>query len=75
MLLDDREERPGSKFKDADLIGIPIRVTVGKKSLAEGVVEIKERRGGDVIKVPLGRAVVELQALVARGLTPRGDNT
>jgi prolyl-tRNA synthetase len=43
-LLDDRDERPGVKFKDADLIGIPYRVTVGKK-LAGGLVEVVERRG------------------------------
>ncbi|MFC1636341.1 His/Gly/Thr/Pro-type tRNA ligase C-terminal domain-containing protein [Planctomycetota bacterium] len=44
VLLDDRVLRGGAKFKDADLIGLPIRVTVGKKSLAEGAVEIKLRR-------------------------------
>jgi len=43
-LLDDRDERPGVKFKDADLIGIPFRITVGKK-LAQGQVEVVERRG------------------------------
>jgi prolyl-tRNA synthetase len=43
VLLDDRDERPGVKFKDADLLGIPYRITIGKK-LAEGIVEIVERR-------------------------------
>jgi len=43
VLLDDRDERPGFKFKDADLIGIPLRVVVGKKSLAAGGVEVSER--------------------------------
>jgi len=47
VLIDDREERPGVKFKDADLIGIPLRVTVGKKSLAQGSVELKSRTSGD----------------------------
>jgi prolyl-tRNA synthetase len=42
VILDDRDERPGVKFKDADLIGIPIRITVGKKA-ADGIVEIKLR--------------------------------
>ncbi len=42
MLLDDRDERPGVKFKDADLVGIPFRVTVGKK-VTEGTVEIVHR--------------------------------
>jgi prolyl-tRNA synthetase len=44
-LLDDRDERPGVKFKDADLIGFPLRLTVGEKGLAKGVVEVKERTG------------------------------
>ncbi len=44
VLVDDREERPGVKFKDADLLGIPLRVTVGKKSLESGGVELKLRR-------------------------------
>ncbi len=43
VLFDDRDERPGVKFKDADLIGIPYRITIGKK-LAEGLVEVVERR-------------------------------
>lgn len=43
-LLDDRDERPGVKFKDADLIGIPFRITIGKKALAEGKVELRHRR-------------------------------
>jgi prolyl-tRNA synthetase len=43
VLIDDRVERPGVKFKDADLIGIPLRLTVGKKALAQGAVEFKVR--------------------------------
>ncbi len=57
VLLDDRDARAGFKFKDADLIGIPIRVTVGKKTLAEGQVELKMRSGGGVEKLD-PRAVV-----------------
>jgi prolyl-tRNA synthetase len=52
VLLDDRDERPGVKFKDADLIGIPVRVTVGDKALDAGGVEFKTRRDpgkGEVI--------------------------
>jgi prolyl-tRNA synthetase len=52
-LLDDRDERPGVKFKDADLIGIPYRITVGKK-LAKGLVELVERRGKTTTDVALG---------------------
>jgi len=48
VLLDDRDERPGGKFKDADLLGIPFRITVGKKFLQNGIVELRERKGGEV---------------------------
>lgn len=51
VVLDDRNERAGIKFKDADLIGYPLRVTVGKKWKESGVVEIKLRRTGEVIEV------------------------
>lgn len=53
VLLDDRDERGGVKFKDADLIGIPIRVTVGPKSLAENCAEIKLRRESKINKIAL----------------------
>jgi prolyl-tRNA synthetase len=46
VLLDDREQRPGEKFADADLIGIPIRITAGKKSLDDGAVDVKDRATG-----------------------------
>jgi len=45
VILDDRNERPGVKFKDSELVGFPIRVGVGEKSLAKGEVEIKPRAG------------------------------
>ncbi len=51
VLLDDREETPGVKFNDADLIGIPLRVTIGKRHLAEGKVEVKKRESGEVLLV------------------------
>ncbi|MCS7280513.1 MAG: proline--tRNA ligase [Desulfobacterota bacterium] len=50
-LLDDRDERPGVKFKDCDLIGVPIRVTIGEKNLKEGYVEIKMRDSENTEKV------------------------
>lgn len=56
VLLDDRDLRAGVKFKDADLLGIPVRVTIGKKSLADGNVEIKCRSENDVVRVPLAEA-------------------
>lgn len=58
VLLDDRDERPGGKFKDADLIGIPMRINVGKKSLADGnQVELVERRTKKIDKVKAAEAV------------------
>jgi prolyl-tRNA synthetase len=56
VLYDDRDERAGVKFKDADLIGIPFRVAVGKKGLADGVVEIKRRKSAEVRKLPIAEA-------------------
>jgi prolyl-tRNA synthetase len=56
VLLDDRDERPGSKFKDADLIGIPLRVTAGARGLKEGALELKERRSGELTMLPLAEA-------------------
>jgi len=67
VLLDDRDERPGSKFKDSDLVGIPYRVTVGKGFAADGTVEIK-RRGGETVNVPLAEAVAWLVAGIDREL-------
>ena len=52
-LIDDRNERPGVKFKDADLIGIPLRVTIGGRGLKEGVVEMKWRDSKDMDKIPV----------------------
>jgi prolyl-tRNA synthetase len=55
--MDDRDERAGVKFKDADLIGIPWRVIIGEKNLKEGLVELKERKTGAVEKVKAAEAV------------------
>ncbi len=66
-LVDDRDERPGVKFKDADLIGVPIRLTIGEKGLAEGAVEFSRRDGS----VPKG-TLVKLDEAVARCLEGRG---
>ena len=60
-LLDDRDERPGVKFKDADLIGIPYRITVGKK-LSEGKVEFVERRSRASAEIPVGDVMAHLRA-------------
>jgi prolyl-tRNA synthetase len=65
VLLDDRALRGGIKFKDADLIGIPIRVTVGKRSLAEGKVEIKLRCESERQEVVVEEAADKVIAIVA----------
>jgi prolyl-tRNA synthetase len=63
-LLDDRDERPGVKFKDADLIGVPLRVTVGQKGLARGVVELRHRLDGTVLELPVDQAAVRLKEAI-----------
>ncbi len=64
VLLDDRDERPGSKFKDADLIGIPLRLTVGKKYVKEGVVEIRQRASGNVTEVQLNKVAATVADMI-----------
>ena len=59
VILDDRDERPGVKFKDADLVGFPVRIALGEKSLAKGEVEIKPR-GGALQAVKIEAAVAEV---------------
>ncbi|HEX5035525.1 MAG TPA: YbaK/EbsC family protein, partial [bacterium] len=56
VLWDERDESPGVKFKDSDLLGIPYRLVVGAKGLKEGLVEVKARRDGSLEKIPLERA-------------------
>jgi prolyl-tRNA synthetase len=53
VLLDDRDLRPGEKFADADLIGCPVRITVGKKTLEDGSVDLRERATGKESRVPI----------------------
>jgi prolyl-tRNA synthetase len=67
VLLDDRDERAGVKFKDADLIGIPYRITIGKK-IADGVVELFERGAKTTTDVRLSEAVERVQKLALAGL-------
>jgi prolyl-tRNA synthetase len=65
VLFDDRDERPGVKFKDADLIGIPVRITVGAKSLADGKVEVSLRRDREKLMVTPAEAVGKAVELLA----------
>ena len=61
VVLDDRDERPGVKFKDADLVGIPFRITIGKK-LAQGLVEVVTRRTRETVDVPVAEALALVQS-------------
>jgi prolyl-tRNA synthetase len=66
VLLDDRDERPGVKFKDCDLLGLPLRVVVGAKGLAQGAAEVRHRRASDNIMVPLGDLIGYLKDHIAQ---------
>ncbi len=68
VILDDRDERPGVKFKDADLVGIPLRVTVGAKGLEKGCIELRWRRDGKSEEVPVDRAADTVAALVREAM-------
>ncbi|HEY3398531.1 MAG TPA: proline--tRNA ligase [Armatimonadota bacterium] len=65
VLLDDRPERPGVKFKDADLIGYPVRVVVGRRTAESGEVEIRRRRDSEERKVPAAEVLATVQELLA----------
>ena len=68
VVIDDRKERAGVKFNDADLLGIPIRVAVGGKGLSQGVLEVKLRRSDQVKKVAVEETAQYVTGLVAREL-------
>jgi prolyl-tRNA synthetase len=63
VLYDDRDERAGVKFKDADLLGIPYRVTVGSRAIREGQIEIRNRRTREDTLVPIAETLPHVQAL------------
>jgi prolyl-tRNA synthetase len=69
VLLDDREETPGVKFKDADLIGIPMRLTLGEKNLKKGLVEIKKRKTGEVFLIKKEEAVSKVREMIDHEMT------
>ena len=66
VLYDDRDDRAGVKFKDADLVGAPVRISVGERSLAKGAVEFKLRKGGQMDLVPVGEAAAKAGAVLAQ---------
>jgi prolyl-tRNA synthetase len=65
-VLDDRDARPGVKFADADLIGIPHRIVIGERSLAQGRVEYRHRRAAESVEIPAADALAHLQAQFER---------
>jgi prolyl-tRNA synthetase len=66
VFFDDREERPGIKFKDADLTGIPVRITLGEKNVTAGYGEIRDRKTGETQRIPLADLADAAFALVGR---------
>lgn len=64
-VLDDRSERPGVKFKDADLVGYPVRITIGSKAVETGQLEVRLRRTGENVMIPLEQLVDEVQEILA----------
>ncbi|CAA7602544.1 Proline-tRNA ligase [Acididesulfobacillus acetoxydans] len=68
VVIDDRDERPGVKFKDADLVGYPLRVTVGSKALAQGQVELRARKTGATELVPVAEVAQKVQGIVQKAL-------
>jgi len=63
VLYDDRDERAGVKFNDADLLGIPMRLTIGARGVKNGVAELKLRRSDEINELPLDDLVNQIQAV------------
>jgi prolyl-tRNA synthetase len=70
VLFDDRDERPGIKFKDADLLGIPYRIVLGPKTLAKAAAEVRSRRTREIELVPLQSLLGELRDRIRAGMLP-----
>ena len=69
VLLDDRDERPGFKFKDADLLGIPLRITVGKRLSKDGIVELRQRRNGVTEDLAPEQTVSRVSELIEQAMS------
>lgn len=68
VILDDRDERAGVKFKDADLVGYPLRMTIGSKTLANGQVELRERKTGETQLVLVEEVVQQVKTIIEKAL-------
>jgi prolyl-tRNA synthetase len=66
VLIDDRDDSAGIKFKDADLLGMPVRITVSPRALEKGGVELRDRRTGETRVVEMGAVVSEVRGILAR---------
>jgi prolyl-tRNA synthetase len=64
VILDDRDERAGVKFNDADLLGIPMRVTIGPRGLANGMIEIKARSASAAEEIPIAGGAAEIASRI-----------
>jgi prolyl-tRNA synthetase family II len=73
VILDDRDQRPGTKFKDVELIGIPFRVTVGKRGLATGTVEVTKRADGETMAITVADAAEYVRELMAERARAESD--
>jgi prolyl-tRNA synthetase len=69
VIIDDRPDRAGVKFSDAELVGIPFRVTIGKRGLADGVAELTDRATGETVKVPLDEIAEHARKAVAHAIS------
>jgi prolyl-tRNA synthetase len=73
VVLDDRDERPGVKFKDAELTGIPVRIAIGSRDLGDGVAEVVSRTSGEKERVPLDQVTKHVRELLAAASTGSGQ--
>jgi prolyl-tRNA synthetase len=64
VLIDDRSERPGVKFKDADLLGIPLRITIGARGIKEGIIEMRWRGAPESLKIPIDESEARIEAAI-----------
>lgn len=64
VILDDRDERPGVKFKDADLYGFPLRITLGKKTLQNGQLEVRTRKTGETVLLPADDYIARIREML-----------
>jgi prolyl-tRNA synthetase len=68
VIIDDRPDRAGVKFSDAELVGIPFRVTIGKRGLAAGTAELTERESGTTVQIPLADLAPHVREAIAKSL-------